>query len=223
MAGAAERARRARETAASLTSAVQARREGEEVESEFSEEQIARLAELPEKSAAQWIEAMTVSWAWHGYGRDAAFSAEQLAEAADVDVDVAQRFLDVFSVRFGERSDRARWHADPRKALGGEMEAMREHPILHDGEGSYLPCDIETLFYGLRDALTDALHDDAKVWKRFDRHRSRSLEERALRALAGALNADWSHGGVKYWIEVEGARSKRARPTECYGQTAFSS
>ncbi|HMS72252.1 MAG TPA: hypothetical protein PKB03_04395 [Baekduia sp.] len=197
------RAERARGAAKHLEKAVAARRSGRAIQSDFPDEYIQRLAHLPAKRAALSIEAMTTSWAWLGNGRDAAFSAEELAEAADVAAGTAQRFLDAFSVRFGQRSDRERWEADPLTAFGGEMEAMREHPILHDGSGAYLPCSTETLFFGLRDHLTDALKRDSRTFKRYDRHRARTLEERALRALTGALNADWSHGGVKYWTQTE--------------------
>lgn len=203
MAGAAERAGRARETAEHLRRVVAARREGKTAKTEFPRGIIDQLVELPAKQGDQWIEAMTASWAWHGFGRDAAFTVDALAGHVGVDVPCAQAFLDRFSVEFGEREDAKRWEENPERALGGEMEVMRANPILHDGKGLYLPCALDSLFYGLRDRLTDALKADQKVRERFQTHRARLIEDRALAALSDVLSADWAHGSVRYTFSDE--------------------
>ena len=123
------------------------------------------------------------------YGRDAAFTADALADHVGVAADVAASFLRAFSVGFGEREDLDRWRDDPKRAVGGEMEVMRKSPVLHDGHGNYLTFALDSLFYGLRDTLTDALKKDPKVWERFQAHRAHVIEERALNALARAFGA----------------------------------
>jgi len=209
MRGAQTRASTGRDFAKRLVQAVNDHRRGRQGTSDYDDDVLERLAAFEPAVAEQHINAMCAAWVWHAHGRDAAFSVDELAESADVDQAAAQRLLDAFSVGFGARSDRKRWAEDPRKAFGTEFETMREHPVVHDGEGLYLPCSSEVLFYGLRDKLTDALKADSKVFQRFDRHRARVLEQRALSALGSALKADWSYGGVKYWLETpDGAKAE---------------
>lgn len=143
---------------------------------------------------------MAISFAWtvHAAGRDAGFTAIQLATAAGVTEEAANAFLAAFAVDFGERADQKFWDEDRERAVGTEMETMRSHPILHDGEGRYLPTAVDTVFYSIRDVLTNALKSDPKSWKRFDRDRGRLLERRAVASLTTALGADWSHTGVKF-------------------------
>ena len=202
---AAERAARARMEAEKLRRAVAARRAGKPVKNEYGERLVEQLVAQSPRDSDKWIVAMTASWAWHGFGRVAAFTAEDLASHSGVDVSAAQTFLDLFSVEFGKREDAGRWQEDPERALGGEMEVMRANPILHDGDGRYLPCALDSIFYGLRDKLTSILKGDPKVWQRFDSHRGRLIEERALLALSDKLGADWAHGSVKYsWLGENG-------------------
>jgi hypothetical protein len=164
-----------------------------------------RLAALPEDEAEEAAATLTMSWAFHAIGRDASFTASDLAEAAAVGVAAAESFLSAFSAEFGESDDRAFWKADPAGAVGGELDAMRNHPLLHDGGGRYLPTAIDTVFYGIRDVLTESLKRDQRTWKRFERARGRMLERRAVDALADALGADWSHTGVKFrYLDAEG-------------------
>lgn len=200
---ASERAGVARDEAEKLTAALEARRRGKAVNSEYSDEILGWLQSLPPRHAEQSIVALTASWAWHGYGRDAAFTVDALADHVGVAADVAASFLRAFSVGFGEREDLDRWRDDPKRAVGGEMEVMRKRPVLHDGHGNYLPFALDSLFYGLRDTLTDALKKDPKVWERFQAHRAHVIEERALNALARAFGAQWAHGSVKYQLVDE--------------------
>jgi hypothetical protein len=51
--------------------------------------------------------------------------------------------------------------------------------------------------------FTDALKPAGKTWTRFDRHRAKVLERRALDALEQALRPQWSYGSVKYWYTDE--------------------
>jgi hypothetical protein len=174
--------------------AIRARGEGDSASTDRWEQ----LADRSEKFSDDWIDHAAMSWMGAFIGRNSSFSAEQLAEHAEVSVEAAQHFLDAFSVDFGHRADADLWREEPERAIGGEMEVMRQRPILHDGVGNYLPAAIDSVVYGLRDRFTDCLKQDAKAWKRYDRHRAASLETRALAALTAALAPDWAHGSVAY-------------------------
>jgi hypothetical protein len=195
--------RRWRESSIALADA---RRRGE---GEPGDPYIERMAQQPKAEADEWALAVSFGWTTLAVGRDASFTAAELAAAAGVEIAAAEGFLAAFSVDFGAASDRTFWEKDPRRAIGGEMEAMRSHPILHDGEGHYLPAAIDTVFYGIRDLLTGALKADPRVWNRFDRHRAHLLERRAVDALAKGLKADWSHTGVKYrYVDADGEEAE---------------
>jgi hypothetical protein len=168
------------------------------------DEYIRRLADMPAKAADRWMDRCAVLYMAAHMGRHAAFTVQELANDAQVDQSAAQSFLDAFAVEFG----RDRPAPD---AVGREIADMRRRPIVHDGQGRYLPSAVDSVFYGLRDVLTDALKSH-RAWKRFDRHRARDLEERALTALAPALEADWHHAGVKYWYRDDDG-------TLCEGET----
>ncbi len=157
-----------------------------------------RLADMPEADAEQWMNSIAMGWMSIGLGSAASFTPVDLATEAEVSVEAATSFLDAFSVDFGDRADRRFWEKDPRRAIGSEMETMRAHPILHDGRGRYLPCATDTVFFGIRDVLSEALKTDTGTWTRFDRERARLLERRAVAALASGLEADWSQTGVKF-------------------------
>lgn len=155
------------------------------------DEYIRRLADMPAKTADSWMDRSAILYMAAHMGRYAAFTAQELADDAKVDPTAAQAFLDLFAVEFSRGTP-------PPDAIGREIGDMRRRPILHDGQGRYLPSAVDSVFYGLRDVLTDSLKGH-RAWKRFDRHRAHDLEERALAALAPALEADWHHAGVKYW------------------------
>jgi hypothetical protein len=210
MIGASERARRARAEAEKLRQIITARRNGKRASSDYPDALIDWLLTLSPRDAEQSIVAMTASWSWHACGRDAAFTPKELADHVNVPLDAAQSFLDVFSVIFGQREDQERWDENPSRALEGAMEVMRERPIVYDGRDHYLPSGVDSVFFGVRDRLTDALKSKPTTWERFQAHRAQTIEHRALSALEAALKADWAHGPVKYKLlspdgsEVEG-------------------
>lgn len=201
-----ERGRQAREFAAEAREAITAIRRGEETDIRIPEEWKTELPKLPKKKADLYIDQVAISWMTFGLGVVASFTAADLAAAAEVEKDAVAAFLESFSVGFGERTDADRWAENPEKALGGELETMRERPILHDGEGNYLPSGIDTVLYGIRDRLTSALKG-TKNWNRFDRHRAKLLETRAIAAIEEGLYADWSHSSVCYrYTDEDGKR-----------------
>ncbi len=191
------RVAKATEFAEEMRTALAAARKGEAIAENMPREAVEWLATRSKKEAEKRIEGQKAAWVSLGIGQDASFTAEQLAAAAEVPLSAAEAFLASFSVRFGERPDADQWERDPEKAVGGELQTMREVPILNDGAGSYLPVAFDSILYGIRDVLTDALKPTRR-WARFDRHRAQVLEGRAVAALDRALGADFAHTGVHY-------------------------
>lgn len=208
MTRAADRGEKARGFAKDLREELAAARRGEAIPNGMLPERMGELMKLPKADAEKWIDGLAMSWMAFGLGQDASFEASDLAIAADVSVDAATAFLNAFAVDFGHRPDKERWEADPHKEVGNELEVMRRIPLLHDGNGGYLPAAIDTVFYGVRDVLTDALKGTAN-WNRFDRHRADALETRAVKALQSALSPDWAHTGVKFRYTTEGGEEQK--------------
>jgi hypothetical protein len=186
----------ARQGARKMKAQLHRRRVGEGGDS--SNDHLEQLLEIQPKDAQRWIDHSAIRYVAAHLGRAASFSALELAEAAGVEVEAAEAFIDAFSVDFGGGADADAWRTDPAAAVGGEMAVMRRRPIVHDGAGRYLPAAVDSVFYGLRDVLTDAIKSGG-AWKRFNRHRGKDLETRAVQSLAPALRPDWHYQGVKYW------------------------
>lgn len=201
------RVARATEFAEEMRTALAAARKGEPIAANMPREAIEWLATRSKKEAEERIEGQKAAWVSLGIGQDASFTAEQLAAAAEVPLSAAEAFLGSFSVRFGERPDADQWESDPEKAVGGELQTMRGVPILDDGAGSYLPVALDSILYGIRDVLTDALKPTRR-WASFDRHRAQVLEGRAVAALDRALGADFAHAGVHYRYLDENGEEK---------------
>jgi hypothetical protein len=201
------RVAKATEFAEEMRTALAAARKGEAIAANMPREAIEWLATRSKKEAEKRIEGQKAAWVSLGIGQDASFTAEQLAAAAAVPLSAAEAFLDSFSVRFGERPDAHQWERDPEKAVGGELQTMREVPILDDGAGGYLPIALDSILYGIRDVLTDALKLTRR-WARFDRHRAHVLEGRAVAALDRALGADFAHAGIHYRYLDENGEEK---------------
>ena len=182
----------ARGQARALHERVLAYRDGAPADDELIE----ALAALPPNESEEHARYMAMSYLAAHVGQRAAFTAGELADHAGVDEATAEAFLRKFRVDFGQRADAQLWREAPDRAVGGEMDVMRARPVLHH-RGLHLPAAVDSVFFGLRDAFTDALKP-TKRFSKYDRNRARTLENRALVALSQALDADWAHGSVKF-------------------------
>jgi hypothetical protein len=82
---------------------------------------------------------------------------------------------------------------------------LRERPILVDGSGNYLCCSPHNLLWAIRPSFEAAARDaDGSIWHRYEAHRRRTVERRAVRALEDGLRADWSRSGVHYEVTEDG-------------------
>ena len=181
-----------------LRDAVRERRRGGPLPSDAGAPHVEELAALSAADANERIDTLAKVMAFAGAGQHAAFTADQLAAHAGVTPEAAQAFLDLYCVNFGNRADSALYSDDLPRAIGGELEVMRVRPIVHSGDDRYLASSIESVFFSIRDVLTDALKSDQKTWQRFRRRRGERLEERAIEALRRSLVADWAETSVKY-------------------------
>ena len=111
------------------------------------------------------------------------FTADEIAAASAVSVDVAQAFLEIFSIGFGEL--RA-----GRPLLTG-LNEVRRRPLVRDAHKRFLVLNQANLVWSIRPTLEERLRADNGAWNRYLMHRAAWLEERAARLLEKAL-----HGSV---------------------------
>jgi hypothetical protein len=163
-------------------------------------ELVGQLAELPKAVAARRIRDFAAGWASFGSGSTLSLTAPELAEHAHVAESAARAFLDRFSIRFG---------FTPNPPREPHLSDLRERPILADGDGNYLCCSPHNLLWAIRPAFESAARDaGGAIWRRYEGHRRRTLERRAVAALDRALRADWSKNSAHYET-AEGGQLKR--------------
>jgi hypothetical protein len=159
-------------------------------------EVVAELARLKRGVAAKRARFTAASWASYGSGSTLSFNARELAQHAGVPKGAASAFLARFSIAFG---------FEPEPPRQPALSDLRERPILADGDGNFLCCSPHNLRWAIRPAFEAAARDaGGSVWRRYEAHRRRMVEQRAVGALAAALRADWSQSGVHYETTEDG-------------------
>lgn len=108
------------------------------------------------------------------------FTADEIATASALQLDVAQAFLEIFSIGFGEL--RA-----GRPLLTGRNE-VRRRPLVRDAHERFLALNHPNLVWSIRPTLEERLRADRGAWNRYLMHRAAWLEERASRLLEKALH-----------------------------------
>lgn len=160
-------------------------------------ELIKRLAALEEKDLLRETKSMLHGFLFFGLGDTLSFKGSELAEVTDVPLERATKFLDLFSMQFGEVPEDFCMPASPPELHG--------RPIVH-ADDSYLCPAAGGLLWALRPTLEAAMnpdnaravHNDKRAWNRYSDARGKYLEEEVLRLLGGALRHAETHHQLKY-------------------------
>jgi hypothetical protein len=194
------RAAEARTIMATLISDLDRIRRGDEPEDPRSREVAENLAHLDSDEAAARLHTIAISWVAYKLGDTMSFTAEELAAAACCDIALAERFLSIFSVGFGE--------LDPGER-DVSMEDIRDRPLIHDANGRYISVSIHNLLWSIRPRLELALkHAGTSVFRRYERQRARTIERRAVEAISRAVQPDWAHISLECEVEEEGEHKR---------------
>jgi len=195
----AERAAQARGFADEFKAQYEQAREGNPVADRWVES-VSRLDVAGHRQSIRAIDGVSLKWLHASMGDTMQFTVSELAQASEVSLEVAGAFLDRLSLDFGQFADRD-WPPD--------IEDVRERPFVHDGRGHYFCVSPASLLWTLRPTLERAIKElPGDAFKRWDRHRARVVEDRAVKALSTALGADWCHTGL-YYETVEVGKRKR--------------
>jgi hypothetical protein len=161
---------------------------------------VERLAYLDEDDLDTATHAYATWSAWNKVGDRAAFTARDLATSAEVGVDAAQSFLQLFSQPLDMPA-----HDDPVRAL----QQVKRRPVLRDAD-EHLSLGGGDLLFAAREALESALKGHShSAWQRYERHRSSWTASQVARLLGMALSPDileqevtWAEGDDRYEMDV---------------------
>jgi hypothetical protein len=194
------RAVEARAMTATLIADIDRVRRGLEPVDPRSREIAENIGDQDSDEAAFRLHNVAISWVAYGLGDTMSFTAEELATAASCDTGTAERFLSMFSVGLGELD------------LGERdvsMEDIRDRPLLHDAEGRYISVSIHNLLWSVRPRLELALKQaGTTVFRRYERHRARTIERRAIEAISHAVQPDWAHASLQYEVDDQGEQKR---------------
>jgi hypothetical protein len=138
-----------------------------------------RLKEFTKAERKKRIRNLSMAWAFAALGHTTQVTVGDLSNATGIAETTVAAFLSYYSVDFGRM---------PATRIEADLQALRERPILCDGDGNYLVGSAISLFWALRPGLEAALKDvGGKTWDGFVRHRGALVEKRALEYLEGAL------------------------------------
>lgn len=164
------------------------------------EEVVIELARRKKREGERWARYAAASWASAGSGTTLSFDVSELAADAQVSASVAEAFLARFTTTFG---------LVPASGLDPSIEDLRERPILDDGDGNYLCGSPHNLLWAIRSAFESAARDAGEgIWRRYEAHRRRTVERRAVAALENAVQADWSRSGAHYEADDDGTTKR---------------
>jgi hypothetical protein len=191
-----ERANQARAFAEELLADVREVRDGHEPRDVRSRTVAEALTDLSLQEAEERIHTDLIAWTSVALGTTMSFTAAELAAHVRCDADEVASYLETFSVRFGESSESGREI---------DVEDIRERPIVADGAGSFLCVSLPSLLWALRPRIERTLNaHDSKAFARYERHRSKMVEHRAVSAVKKALKPDWAYEALSYEVEEDG-------------------
>ena len=194
-----ERAEQARAFGNLLLTDLRAHREGKALKDPRSLGIVEQLAPLEHKDAERAIHTRLIAWSQYALGETMSFTAQDLADHTGSDRDEIAAYLALFSLRFGVE----------RESERPEIEDVRHRPIVDDGCGHHLCVSVPSLHWALRPAIERALKERSeKSFMRYERHRAKVIERRAVAALKKALDPDWVHEGLYYDVEEDGIKKR---------------
>ena len=181
----------------SLETAVQQLRQGKPISGRFPEEDVSQLAKLNDEEMQQSLRNRAVWRTLHELGDTMSFTAEELAEAANVDIAVTQTYLNARSLEFGS--------VDSQFAMPTPTLPLAQRPFVHH-DGHYLVTAPSWLNWGLKDYIEDqlnphkpgAVNRDQRLWNRYSDLRGEFLEKASLELLGNALPHAKVYRNLKY-------------------------
>ena len=195
-----DRANEAKGTAEQLIADLQRSRERQPLQDVRAAPMVAALEDLDLGDAEAAIHSRLIAWTSVALGMTMSFTPGELAGHTGCRIDETEAFLAMFSLPFGE---------PPAPGREIDIEDVRNQPLIRDDAGHHLCASLPSLLFALRGRIEIALKDHGpKTFSRYERHRSKVVERRAVAALVKALRPDWTHEGLFHDVEEDGVAKR---------------
>lgn len=162
-------------------------------------EDLSRLS-LGERNTV--VRNLTTGWGLFGLERVFTVFPKSVAAKAGVAEEVAMAFLSRFSLPFGQTPISNSWPS--------RYEPLEKAPLLRLPDGGYYAHLVPKLLWAIRPNLEDVLLHRKGIWARYNRHRSKFLETKALELLAKCLPGATAYHDLSYSI-----RNEHGEETQC--------
>jgi hypothetical protein len=198
-----ERRKQAVDSEKQLRREVRLFRQGKLKDGECPEHILLELAKLSEKKMFRKIKGLLTAWIFFGLGTTLSFTAEELATESGKSVGICTKFLDCFSIGFGEVPQDFIWP--------NPTHPLRLRPIVHHNERYLCPAPA-LLLWGTKATLEDllnpespkAVNKDVKLWQRYQKHRADYLVFEGMKLLSEILKHGKSYQNLKYKFVEDG-------------------
>jgi hypothetical protein len=155
-----------------------------------------QLAEMADGEREQALDSMGAAFTFSALGSTMQVTVAEVAAQSGVAAERVQQFFDVFSIGFGEPSERL---------MGTAVLRARERPIITDGQGNYLLVSPLALLWAIRPALEDSLKG-GPAWHPFERARAEHVEAAALDHFQSALPGSKAYRSVTFEVDEDGTK-----------------
>ena len=128
------------------------------------------LLKLPPNEAKTHIASMVQAWTFLDSRSLALFTAEEVADATGLSLEVVKSFLDAFVCEPAEFDEE--FHGLPSGA-----HPLTAKPVLRVGDGYLIPV-LRTVLETIRPRMEDLLSKDRNAWQKYVRHRASSSSKK---------------------------------------------
>ena len=157
---------------------------------DLPEDLIRQVLELPRKKMEDWVNYYSVMKTWDSFQSAMIVDAPTISTLAGVSHESASRFLETFSLHFGQERIADNWPS--------RYEPLYHAPLIRLGQAEYFAhLAITELLWAIKPNLENKIKGTS-LWQRFERHRADTVETEALRLLASILAGCRSYRKLKY-------------------------
>lgn len=149
----------------------------------------ALILELPRKKREEQARNYLIGRIWNNLDSAMVVDVETIAVRASICRESVLRFLDAFSLPFGQARIADNWPS--------RYEPQRLAPLIRLDQEVYFAHLNTALLWGVRPNLEHRLRDGS-LWQRYERHRSDTVEAEALRLLTAILAGGSSFRNLYY-------------------------
>lgn len=132
---------------------------------------VEKLSRFNLKSQTKQIDTLLVAWIFFVFGNTFTFRADDLAQKVGYDLEQIQKFLDIFSISFGE--------VDKNFYMPEPVHILQTRPIIKHPKGYFCPAP-GMLLWSLKPRIEEIMKNDQEFWNRYEKLRHNYLLQKSL-------------------------------------------